>query len=230
MIAKNASTESRARGELRDGLGIEPEAYVIAYFGFLYPYKRVDVLLDAFRLATDTDGGLRLLVIGDDLDPAHTGSASHRKLLQDRAERLGVNERIVWTGWLESERAAEVLAVADVCVFPFAISLGNSSVGTVASQGIPVIAGWSAETESAFVHEENVYFYRPADDRKQLAKAIEALAKDRRLASRLREGGLALHSDYFSWERTLGPIEWLLVSKEPGGTGVGSVTSRSDGS
>ncbi len=205
--------QARSPEEVREVLGITSGSYVVAYFGFLYHYKHVDRLLDAFALLAGTEDRLHLLIVGCDLD-SDISSGGYQARLQDQAEKLGLAPRTSWTGFLENEKAGEFLGAADVCVFPFGISIGNSSVGAVASLGIPIIGGRSQETEAAFVHGENVYLYEPADNSTQLAAAIERVANDPRLAGQIRAGGDALHRDYFSWETTLEAIKRLLMPDE----------------
>jgi glycosyltransferase involved in cell wall biosynthesis len=77
--------DAAARREVREGLGIAPGARVLGTVGRLAPTKRVDLLVEAVRQLP----GVVLLVVGD--GPA-------RPELESLAWRLGIGERVIFTG------------------------------------------------------------------------------------------------------------------------------------
>jgi glycosyltransferase involved in cell wall biosynthesis len=81
---------------------------IVAYLGKLTPRKRVDVLVRAFaqlRVANAT-----LVVAGNDMGSGDGARAT--------ARQLGVDSRTVFTGLLEGRTRLELLAGADVVVYP----------------------------------------------------------------------------------------------------------------
>ena len=81
---------------------------LVAYLGKLTPRKRVDVLVRAFaqlRVANAT-----LVVAGNDMGSGDGARAT--------ARQLGVDSRTVFTGLLEGRTRLELLASADVVVYP----------------------------------------------------------------------------------------------------------------
>jgi glycosyltransferase involved in cell wall biosynthesis len=89
----------------RTGVGIEP---VIAYLGQLTPRKRVDVLMAAFARLRTRD--VRLVVAGNDGGEAGA--------LRRMAHELGIAPRVTFTGLLTGRRRLELLAAADLVVYP----------------------------------------------------------------------------------------------------------------
>ncbi len=94
------------RGAFRSRLGITGP--LVAFLGKLTPRKRVDLLVRAFASLRSSNG--TLIVAGNDM-----GSERAARV---EAHRLGVEGRTVFTGLLESRMRLELLADADVVVYP----------------------------------------------------------------------------------------------------------------
>jgi glycosyltransferase involved in cell wall biosynthesis len=94
-----------ARARVRVRLGIAQDEPLVGFAGRLAPEKGVHVLLDAMAALP----GARLLVIG-----AGPGEAR----LRQRAEALGIAERVRWAGLVPSAGMSEWLAALDVLALP----------------------------------------------------------------------------------------------------------------
>jgi len=94
------------RGQFRKRFGIDGP--LVAYLGKLTPRKRVDVLVRAFAALRGAHG--TLVVAGNDMGAGDTARAA--------ANQLGVDARTVFTGLLEGRARLELLADADVVVYP----------------------------------------------------------------------------------------------------------------
>jgi len=95
------------RDATRARLGIAPADRVVVEVARLAPLKgHEDVLVAASRLV-GRHPTMRLLFVGD---------GELREALHARARALGVWERIVWTGMVEPDRVAAMLAASDVVV------------------------------------------------------------------------------------------------------------------
>jgi glycosyltransferase involved in cell wall biosynthesis len=81
---------------------------LVAYLGKLTPRKRVDVLVQAF--ASLRHAGGTLVVAGNDMGAGHVARAA--------VTQLGVGGRTIFTGLLEGRARLELLASADVVVYP----------------------------------------------------------------------------------------------------------------
>ena len=92
--------------DLRRGLQIPEDALVVGSVGRLEPVKRYDRLIEAVAMLlrqTEGEQPVYLVLCGD---------GSQRSALQDYAERLGVLERMRFTGW--TDRPAEFYRLLDV--------------------------------------------------------------------------------------------------------------------
>jgi glycosyltransferase involved in cell wall biosynthesis len=98
------------RGRFRAAHGIAPDVPLVAFLGKLTPRKRLDVVLAAMA-HLETPGG-RLVVAGNDMG----AEAGARRL----AAALGLGARTAFTGLLTGRARLELLADADIVVYPSA--------------------------------------------------------------------------------------------------------------
>jgi glycosyltransferase involved in cell wall biosynthesis len=177
----------RARNvALRRELEIPASARLVAVFSRLNPMKGVEYFIDAAAILAQRFADVRFLVAGD---------GASRGDLEDRARRLGLGSRIVFTGFRSDVR--ELLSEAAISVLP---SLSEGTSNTLLESmaaGIPVIAtqvGGNPE-----VIEDGVSgLLVPPRDSSAIAAAVSRLLSDEKLASQLGQAGMRRVSDLFS--------------------------------
>lgn len=167
--------------ELQARLGLEP-GRVLLFVSRLEPDKRVDLLLEAFRLLVPRVPGVQLVVVGGgtDLDE-----------LQQRANRLGIADRSRFLGPIYDERTlSAVFASANVFVYPVAVGL---SILHALNYGLPVITSDNPDCHNpefdVLNPGTNSLLYRHGDVA-DLAEQIERVVCDRVLRTQLAEGAL----------------------------------------
>lgn len=96
-------------GSVRAGFGFPPSAFVLGYIGTLLSYESLDVLVDAVATLRPSLPELRLIVVGD--GPA-------RAELERQSERLGLGDRVRFTGRLPHEEVGRLYGMIDLCVLP----------------------------------------------------------------------------------------------------------------
>jgi len=189
---------------LRSSLGIGESAWVLLALGRLVPVKGHRFLLDALaRLPKEIDGRpWRMLLVGD---------GPLRRTLGRQAADLGLQARLVWTGWQPDP--GPYLELCDLVVFPSldAETLGNVILEAWAWQRPLVTAAFRGAREIAR-HGEDAYVV-PCGDARALARAIEAMLRNARLRSAVaargservdREFGVApIMSQYLELYRSL---------------------------
>lgn len=150
----------------------------LLFFGFIRPYKGLDVLLDAFQELADPD--VALSVIGESWEDARP--------LHARAEALGIEMR---TEYVSDDEAAEYFARADVVVLPYLSAAGSAVIATAFHHGKPVIAtrvggipdvvtagtGWLIEPASA-EHLRDAITTVTRDAAREMAPAVRARAAE----------------------------------------------------
>ena len=152
--------------------------------------KRIDVLLEAFKLLRPSAPGARLLVVGD--GPA-------RARLEE-----GTPEGVAFLGELRGAALARIYASADVFCFPSTTDTFGQVILEAGASGLPtlaVAAGGAAE----LVGHGQTGLLVPPDDPRAFAAALGRLVGDPALRQSLGEGALAV-AGRRTWERSFAEL------------------------
>lgn len=149
-VVPRVSLSEPERDAVKRGLGCD-STKLVAFFGFSYPHKGVDLL---FEIADPAKH--HLLLIGE-LSPTDPYHARLRAL----AESGQWKGRVTITGFVEASEAGRLLAAADAAVFPHRGGGGswNSSLHAASSQGTFVLTT-SAE-RNGYDADANIYYAQP---------------------------------------------------------------------
>jgi glycosyltransferase involved in cell wall biosynthesis len=189
-----------------DWIGPDPASPLVAYAGHLYPWKGVDILLDALALAPS----LRGRIIG--------GHAAEPDLarLQDRARQLGLAGRVEFTGFQPPAAVAAAVRAADALVLPnrgTTVSARYTSplkLFEYLAAGRPIVAADLPALREILRDNENARLV-PPDDPRALAEALLAVTRDPALAVRLARGAFDTAAEY-SWDRRAARLESVLLT------------------
>jgi len=121
------------------GFGIEPAGHTVVYVGGFSPHKNIEGLVRAFaRIAKQPEGGTaRLVLVGDyERDAFLTNYGRIRTLVAT----LELQERVIFTGFLEDEDLVTLLNIATVLVLPSLMEGFGLPAVEAAACGCPVIA------------------------------------------------------------------------------------------
>jgi glycosyltransferase involved in cell wall biosynthesis len=198
----------------RARLGIDPDSFVIAHFGFLNAGKGIDVLLDAAERLVRAELHLTLLFVGDEVGSSDSTNASTARSLWTRATELGLDARIVRTGALPPADVARALAAADIAALPFrdGASLRHSSLLACLAQGLPtattlpryasavarrhLVPPFTESTQSSI--DGRVAELTPPGDAPALARSMYRLANDPPRREALARAGREL-AEVYNW-------------------------------
>lgn len=173
---------------------------VLLALGRLSAQKGFDLALDALELLRGRFPTVRLVVAGD--GPA-------RADLERQAARLGLVDRVDFSGWVPPSRVPEAIADSTALLVP---SRGGEGFGLVALQaaqvGRPVVAARSGGLPEVVAEGETGLLFRP-DDATDLARAVAALLEDSALARRLGRAASAWARERFASERYLDDYDRL---------------------
>jgi glycosyltransferase involved in cell wall biosynthesis len=157
-----AYPDTVTRSEARARLHLEEGAHVVAFVGWLRPYKGVAELIEAFTASARDDA--RLVIAGQTLDGAY--AARLRSLASgDRRVRLDL-------GFVPDDELQVYLRAADVVATPFLEVFTSGSVLLAMSFGLAVIAPRRGCVEET-VDERGALLY-DASDPEGLVRALRA--------------------------------------------------------
>jgi glycosyltransferase involved in cell wall biosynthesis len=208
-ISPSAFVERTPDMRLREELGVPSGTPIVAMLSRLNQLKGVDEFLEAAAKVASRVADVRFLLIGDGALMANgrgVKSGSYRDALERRARRLGLGDRLVFTGFRLD--VPQLLMQCAVSVLPsHSEGLSNTLLESMAA-GVPVVAtdvGGNPEV----VKEGETGFLVPVKDADALADRICRVLQDGELATRLGEAGRRRAAEQFSIDRMLRDTERL---------------------
>ena len=193
----------RARGDggrLRREIGVPPGAPIVAVISRLHEAKGLDDFLEAAAALAARHRETRFLIVGDRLavkDGAVVKEDAYRSGLESLARRLGIAERVLFTGFRLD--VPELLREVAVSVLPsLSEGLSNFLLESMAA-GVPVVATRVGGSPEA-VQDGVTGFLVPTRDPVALARAIDMLLSDPDRGRRMGAAGRRLMAEEFSLE------------------------------
>ena len=141
------------------------------WLGRIEPRKRLDLLLDAYKLVLQERQDIKLKIIGS----AKSEFANYKKLL----DRYEFRHLIDYQPYIERSKVPELMTQCDILVQPSEGENFGTSVAEAHCCGLPVIVGPTNGTKdfissSSFVFEE----YTPESLKKTILQAAEAIDRN----------------------------------------------------
>ncbi len=113
------------------------------------------------------------------------------------AEDLGLGDRIEWTGWVEREAVAQLMARADVLVLPSYDEGLPLVILEALARGVAVVCTPVGEIAHLIKDGEHALFVSPGDP-PALARQLQRVLSDEALRLKLQAAGQQLHAREFS--------------------------------
>ncbi len=180
-----------------DHLGLEPGQQMVLWQGIIFPYKGVDLLLDAWSKVEQQQSPsartLCLVVLGNG-DPSLTAQ------LQDQGRQLGLRSVRFHFRFCSVEELVAAYRAALIVVYPYRAITTSGALATGLALGKPIIASNLPVFQEQLTNETNALLVDPTNA-EQLAQAILRLASDSALRTRLSESVKAMKFGSDSWER-----------------------------
>jgi len=163
--------------EFRKRFGLEPGDIVIGIVSKLWEGKGHSVLIEAAAHLLDKGYRIKLLIIGEGV---------LEKALRDQATALGIEDSVIFTGFLLD--VPEVTAILDISVLPsFFEGMGRVVLEAMAA-GKPVIASRVGGLPE-LVEDQVTGYLIPPGDISALEEKLEILISDSELRSTMGKSG-----------------------------------------
>ena len=172
----------------RYGLNDRP---VVLFFGGLKARKNLFLLLDVWRSVLVSHGSARLVVAGGGplLAP-----------LRRYAERSGVGETVVFTGYVPEAAKAAHFNLADVFLFPSAMEGFGLTVAEAMSSGLPVVASDRGSIPELVMDGEGGFVCDPLRP-ERFVQRLGLLLGDRALRVKFGAANREHAERLFRWDR-----------------------------
>jgi glycosyltransferase involved in cell wall biosynthesis len=157
-------------------------AHRILAFGKWGTYKRLELMIEAFNILSETLPQARLVIAGGN----HPQAAGY---VESVKKKWAADPRIEFTGYLDEDRLPDLFQTSSVAVMPYTSSTGCSGVAHLAcAYGVPIVCSDLADFRQMAVGEDiAIDFYKPgsaqdlarclteflADPEKQQAMAVQ---------------------------------------------------------
>lgn len=190
-LVRLGSPSSESRRRARRVLGLDDDEEVIVSVGRQEFQKGQKYLLEAFSRIVRNRPRARLLLVG------RRGHASTD--LEALHEELQLEERALFLG--HRENVPELLASADVFVFPSLFEGQGGALIEAMAMGLPVIATDIPSTREVVEEERNALLV-PVESSQSLAEALERLLDDPALMSAFGQRSSKIFHARFTLERS----------------------------
>lgn len=154
------------RLEKRRALGIADEDQVLLNLGRLGGEKNLGELLDFFAEARQKNDSLKFLIVGD--GPA-------REDLEKQAKKLGVADRVIFTGMVPPSEVQNYYQLGDVFVSASTSETQGLTYIEAAANGLPLLCRQDDCLADVLQEGENGYEYTSAEE---FLNAIDAVMDD----------------------------------------------------
>jgi len=186
--------------QLQAEIGLAPQDEVLCIVGRLTPWKGHMTLLEALARAAPRHSHLKLMIVGE----VAFWENSYERELKDRADELGIADRVVWTGFRED--VSELLRLCDIFVLPSVDEPFGRVLVEAMATGKPVIGTNSGGVPEIIV-EGQTGLMVPAQDPAALAEAIEQMLSDPLQAEQMGQAGLQRARKLFDANRVAEQVQ-----------------------
>ena len=175
--------------------GIRFDRPVLVFVGGFSPHKNLPILLDVVSELALRKGltELQLVMVGDHQNEVFH---SHFRELREHARRLGIQDRVIFTGYLPDEEVVVLLNLATVLVLPSLMEGFGLPAFEAAACGCPVIA-----TKASPVPEllgDGGRYIEPTDSA-ALESTLRLILESPELRTKMRAAALAA-SARLTWD------------------------------
>ncbi len=199
--------------ELRHQLGI-PDGLVILSFRTLDPYYRIDLIIRAFKIISEKYADVSL-VIGN-------GGESQNDL-EHLCEKLGIRDRVFFTGYMTGMRMAQLFSLADIYIqCPLSDGVSISGLQALAA-GLPVIANNVGETQAIIENDVNGLLLDESEAPEPYAAAFQQIIEDDGLRNRMSIASRRLSELKHDRTKILAQFKQLFLALSEGATDMNNI-------
>lgn len=179
--------------------GVQPQDWLLGYFGFLNASKGGEVLVNGLAHLVQQGRPAHLVMIGGQVGSSDPTNQRYLAHVHEQIKQLALQDRVHWTGFVSASEVSAHLLAADVCVLPYQDGAGRSrgSLMAALAHGLPIVTTQPHYPLPGFRDGANLRFVPPADAA-ALAGAVTELMTNPALGAQLAAGAAAL-SQQFTW-------------------------------
>jgi glycosyltransferase involved in cell wall biosynthesis len=189
------------RATWRAQLDVQPDEFLIGYFGFLSESKGGDVLIGALAALAGRKARVKLVLIGGQSGSSDLANNDAFAIEIDKLIReYNVADRIIRTGFVESPQVSAHLLACDAMILPYrdGVSFRRGSLMAALAHGCPVVTTYPAMPLPVLQEGANIRLVPPGSA-SAIVLAVTELLDAPDLRARLGQGARDL-ARRFTWE------------------------------
>jgi len=181
------------KGKFRKKYLIRDDEKVVLYVGRLHGSKGIDLIVEAFENIKNELNDVRLVIVG----------GGNTSTLEERARTLKVEDKVLFTGFVDHDEKIEAFVDADVFVTPRFSGFPITFLEACAC-GTPIITTNKGD-ELDWIDDKVGYVVEY--DKIQLGNAILKILSDEQLRLKFRKECKSVIERYFSWSKIVEKLE-----------------------
>lgn len=176
------------KNNLKKSIGIKENDKVVLFIGRIGEEKSIDQILSAMPEVFRTIKDMKFVLVGE--GPA-------KDSLMQQAAKLGISDKVIFTGSVPWEKVALYYSIGDVFVNASTTETQGLTFIEAMASGVPVVAKYVPNLAEFIHHNDNGLLVRYD---KELAKSIVSVLTNKNLANKLRTNGFITASQNSSKE------------------------------
>jgi glycosyltransferase involved in cell wall biosynthesis len=179
--------------------GIPPDSLLVLWQGIIFPYKGVDLLLNAWQKLEAANSGAFLVIAG-------TGAPELLDQIREQVCQLGLKRVHLHFRFITTEELVALYRAANVVVYPYRAITTSGALATGLALGKAIVASDLPVFRELLRHRENALLVNP-ESSDQLAGAIMELTENQELRDEFTSRVSKMN---------FGDVSWLTIAKMTG--------------
>lgn len=171
--------------------GLEPGKLLVLWQGIIFPYKGVDLLLNAWQHVEAHDNSACLLIIG-------TGSSELAEQIREQISHLKLKRAKLHLRFITTEELVALYRAADVVVYPYRAITTSGALATGLALGKTIVASNLPVFRELLTDRENALLVDP-ENSTELAASLTELCENLSLRQQLTANIKAMNFGDQSW-------------------------------
>jgi glycosyltransferase involved in cell wall biosynthesis len=176
--------------------GMDPTQLLVLWQGIIFPYKGIDLLLNAWRKVEDGNDTISLVIAG-------TGAPELLEQIREQIDRLGVKRVHLHFRFITTEELVALYRAANIVVYPYRAITTSGALATGLALGKTIVASDLPVFREILRNYENALLVDP-ENADKLSSALIELAQNRELREKLAEN---------VQEMNFGDASWLAIAR-----------------
>lgn len=146
---------------------------VLTIFGFLHENKGHDLIID---IMPELDNDVILLIAGEARIKEHE---EYQQFLKDKVNELGLNDRVIFLGFVEDQELPVVFSATDIFLFPYRYIYASAALSFVFGYNNPILTS-NIDYFKEFKEEYDCIELFDLNNRDDLLKKINEILNSRK--------------------------------------------------